>query len=240
MRYVTPTRSTLRRRGIEMVDKCGMCSSPGETIEHMMFSCVVMQDCWRAAGMQQWVSDFSLTMGAFADVMFSILESGAEERIQGMVMTLWALWKERNERVWSSKSKSAEVTVRLAVDELDGWKSVQTIWEHESRARTEECKRWHPLESGYVKCNVDVALSVSRAKIGVGRVVRDELGAILNIHMNNKEGCLAAREEEMEAVLESLAWMRDMGYEKMIMETDNLSTVLAINGEEENVTEFGE
>ncbi|CAN1123673.1 hypothetical protein LINPERPRIM_LOCUS3358 [Linum perenne] len=82
MRHVVPTRLTLRRRGIEVDHVCGVCSNPGETMEHLLFSCVYAHDCWVVAGLQQWIHDLVMQGGSFTDVMFTTMQSGMTRRGQ--------------------------------------------------------------------------------------------------------------------------------------------------------------
>ncbi|CAN1159826.1 hypothetical protein LINPERPRIM_LOCUS22058 [Linum perenne] len=64
-------RTTLRRRGIEVEDVCGLCSMPGESIEHLLLECVVARDCWTVAGLQNWTQDCG-SKGEASLISFSV------------------------------------------------------------------------------------------------------------------------------------------------------------------------
>ncbi|CAN0906798.1 Uncharacterized mitochondrial protein AtMg00310 [Linum grandiflorum] len=236
---VAATRSILMHRGVALVDECGCCSAIGETLEHLVFECSLARGCWVVSGLLHWVSSLE---GFNTDIkrwLFAVVTSGAEHLIQKTLAILWGVWRERNDRVFLRKATTPEAVSRRSLDELQEWMDFQKERLPTRPRRTAECPRWHVPPVQMVKCNLDVAMFPHERTFGLGIVVRDATGCILQILMQQKAGVIDVREAECAAMLTALGWIQSMGYEQVVFETDNQSVARAINGSEMDVSEFG-
>ncbi|CAN1818577.1 Transposon TX1 uncharacterized 149 kDa protein [Linum perenne] len=239
LKRVISTRATLRRRGIDVIDECGSCSVEGETVEHLLFECPVATACWQLSGLEHGVS---LLRGFGDDARQWVRElilSGAEHFIQEVVALIWAIWHERNERVWQSHSSASEVITRLGLEDLREWKAAQTPGINRMRPPQTECPKWHVPAPDFVKCNVDIAVFTEERRSGAGMVVRDHLGQFLHTISQRRSWLGDTRELELDCLLEAMTWMRGMGYRKVVFETDNQEVVNALHGRHEERNEFG-
>ncbi|CAN0853040.1 Putative ribonuclease H protein At1g65750, partial [Linum grandiflorum] len=230
-------RSALQHRGVPVVDECAVCSLASETANHLFSQCSFAADCWRLSGLQRWVESIPGFDTDFRAWSFGVIKSGAEHMIQQALSILWGIWRERNERVFTQHSTPANLVVRRSLDDLREWKISQETKYNLQQARPPYCGRWHPPEAGYVKCNLDAA--VFPQHIGLGLVVRDEIGHSLHFAMQCRPGHYEAREAEVTTLAEALVWVRDMGYEACIFETDCQPVVHAVNGTASDLSEFG-
>ncbi|CAN0900029.1 hypothetical protein LINGRAHAP2_LOCUS20605, partial [Linum grandiflorum] len=53
---VAATRTTLRQRGIPVMDDCAVCSSATETANHLFFHCTFAEECWSTSGLKAWAA----------------------------------------------------------------------------------------------------------------------------------------------------------------------------------------
>ncbi|CAN1787503.1 hypothetical protein LINPERHAP1_LOCUS17674 [Linum perenne] len=53
--------------------------------------------------------------------MLSITSREPEEVVQQVIAVLWAIWKERNARVWNNKTSEAAWIVKQGLDDLQDW-----------------------------------------------------------------------------------------------------------------------
>ncbi|CAN1334919.1 Putative ribonuclease H protein At1g65750 [Linum perenne] len=123
MRGVLPTKETLQRRGIAVDWDCGVCKGNPETPRHLFLDCEFAMDCWAAAGIQTEVLQWRDNSEAFTEWMETVLKEGDDRSVHKVVSVLWAIWKERNERLWSQKA--SEVTTRRAEEAVIEWQLAQ-------------------------------------------------------------------------------------------------------------------
>lgn len=56
--------------------------------------------------------------------------------------------------------------------------------------------------------------------MGFGWVCRDETGIVVGVRMNNMMGLYSVREAEAMGEREALSWIKLMGWERVILESD--------------------
>ncbi|CAN0827458.1 Putative ribonuclease H protein At1g65750 [Linum grandiflorum] len=236
LKGVASMRSNLQHRGVPVVDECAICSSESETAEHLFTRCSFATDCWRLSGLAPWVEHVPGFGFDFKKWLFEVIQSGAAHRIQQILSILWGIWRERNERVFNHHSTIAHIVVQRSLEDLREWLASQET-NHHHQGRPPTCDRWHPPDHGYLKCNLDAAIFPKH--IGLGLVIRDDVGRPLHYAMQRRPGRYEAREAEVTALAEALGWVRDMGYETCIFETDCQPVAQAVNGTTSDISEFG-
>ncbi|KAJ0519996.1 putative RNA-directed DNA polymerase [Helianthus annuus] len=106
-----PTRAALARRGIPVSSMaCAMCGEHDETCEHLFVSCQFAQTIWQIIG--QWCRYTSLFTFCFRDVLDSHKWAPGGSRKKKAfhaitLITLWCIWKHRNDVVFGEKALSA-------------------------------------------------------------------------------------------------------------------------------------
>ncbi|CAN0915917.1 Putative ribonuclease H protein At1g65750, partial [Linum grandiflorum] len=236
---VVPTRSQLAHRGVEILDICGSCSQPGESLEHLLFECPVALDCWKQAGLWQWMVDTRTQTQDIRAWIFHILQTGAEFNIQRAAMVVWAVWRERNERIWNFVASTSNTIIWRAAMDLEDWVEAHKRQSGQGKRTALEFQKWHAPKPGMFKCNVDIATFPDLAAHGVGLVMRNMTGQVLHFAMSQIQGCREAREEEAAALVDAMEWVRGMGYDHVMFETDSQVTTSAILKDEPDYTEFG-
>ena len=89
---------------------------------------------------------------------------------------------------------------------------------------------WNPPPSSMLKVNVDGATTKHQNTVGVGSVIRDELGRVIAAMSKKIQAPLGPLEVEAKAFEAGLQLARDMGYQDIILEGDSLILVRALYG----------
>ncbi|KAL8476481.1 hypothetical protein ACS0TY_028954 [Phlomoides rotata] len=90
------------------------------------------------------------------------------------LMVGWSVWKGRNGMVWEGKQPNSYRVVRDAAVLFQEWAAARRIFL--KRDSSDACPKWHKPEGGWAKINVDAAVFSETNEIGLGMVVRDDLG----------------------------------------------------------------
>ncbi|CAN1179952.1 Putative ribonuclease H protein At1g65750, partial [Linum perenne] len=79
---ILATRQALRRRGIDLDVRCGICAGATETMEHIFFECSIAVDCWNRSGIRRWIESLPGFGTDCRQWVFEIVKSGATYLIQ--------------------------------------------------------------------------------------------------------------------------------------------------------------
>ncbi|CAN1819319.1 hypothetical protein LINPERHAP1_LOCUS28680 [Linum perenne] len=153
---------------------------------------------------------------------------------------MWAIWRERNDRVWRHRSSTAERVVEGAKEALEDWSNAQVQRQQPSGAGGDRCLKWHPPEEGTLKINVDAAVFMPQHHRGIGLCLRDHRGDVFGYKMIHQRGIAPAREVEAMALLEALRWAEDSWLQRVVFECDAKEIVECTLDEEDDDTEFGD
>ncbi|CAN1339807.1 hypothetical protein LINPERPRIM_LOCUS38631, partial [Linum perenne] len=155
---------------------------------------------------------------------FKVLEATTHESKKAFFSVLWAVWKERNERVWNWKFMVEEVVVKLGMDQIEEWTIAQNSKKVAvSDRRDSTCRRWHRLEAGVVKVNVDAAISREPHCHGLAAT----------------SGNSTPQEAKARCLAQALHWPADMGWNQVCFETNCQLVQQALVRQTHDATEFG-
>ncbi|XP_031108689.1 uncharacterized protein LOC116013179 [Ipomoea triloba] len=99
-----------------------------------------------------------------------------------------------------------------------------------------EC--WQTPPPSFYKLNIDVAMDDRRRCMGLGWVIRDELGTVVGVLMSRINGLYTVKEVEGMGAREALSWIKQKGWSRVILEMDaKVVTQAVYNGE--ILTPFG-
>ncbi|CAH9118034.1 unnamed protein product [Cuscuta europaea] len=93
-----------------------------ESQEHIFRRCAVARDLW-AELRWHWSSRAD---SPFIEQVNGEFRWKKQEDIEVLMWGCWALWNERNLRVWEGKMYSLQQIISRARTTVDGWKQVQT------------------------------------------------------------------------------------------------------------------
>ncbi|XP_060964627.1 uncharacterized protein LOC133033648 [Cannabis sativa] len=231
-----PTKFLLTTKHVQIDDGCPLCTAVPETTLHLLVRCSFARSCWRkikvpsvapgAMFFQQW---FEAGLAQWSEV----------ECIEA-AMTLWAVWKMRNEVVWNSISPSCEEVIHIAQVNFLDWCNAQQL-EKETLPGSNLVlpENWSPPTFPSVKVNVDGALFNSNGRYGVGMVARCAAGVMLQARTVLKSSVLQPHEVEAIGIKEALSWIKANGWDGVVLESDCLRVISDIKSNKNMVSPYG-
>ena len=87
--------------------------------------------------------------------------------------------------------------------------------------------KWMKPPVGFWKCNFDVALFMNNSERGSGMVIRDYQGAFVYAIVAQVQGPFHGEALVVEALClkEALSWIKELGLENVLVESDALGVV---------------
>ncbi|XP_073038129.1 uncharacterized protein [Primulina eburnea] len=206
---------------------------------HLFYTCQFAQACSKLSQVKTEVNSTPPKIKNFEEWFFNILERLDVERRQNFVMILWGIWLSRNDRIWNNISNSAIRTITYAIDTLNDWLAIRSI-EKQPNQPPNLCANvvWRKPMEDFFKCNVDADFGTDKRSFAVGIVIRDSNGSFIICRTSLHHGVALVKEAEALAILEVLSWIKDMGYDKVIVETDSKISADAILTDAPDLTEF--
>jgi hypothetical protein len=99
---------------------------------------------------------------------FAIFQHLDQQQQQIFGVTLWSIWKHRNNKVWNNVIETAQTICERAGSLLTSWMNVQTIRNHTYRhSTTLGDLHWHKSSPLRYKCNVDASFSHAFNRVGI-------------------------------------------------------------------------
>lgn len=222
------------RRGLTNTAPCPMCGREDETLMHLFRDCDDVKDAW-------WV----ISKGIVPNYFFleegrRWLELNLEEEVQieGLGWNVWfglttlAIWKRRNEKVFQgvvvSNTKLYHRVCTQAMwaqSSIDSASSINVLSTHHTSRQI----NWEVPSPGWVKLNVDAAVTNFGATAAVGGVLRNEDGNfILGFAMDVGDATITIA--ELKAILTGLQLLRWKDFPNIEISSDSLTAVRMVQG----------
>ncbi|CAN1285866.1 hypothetical protein LINPERPRIM_LOCUS19136 [Linum perenne] len=169
-----------------------------------------------------------------------VVAANPEPTVKKIIMVLWSIWKERNDRVWNNKATIPSWIVKLGLDELADWEKARERVTPMVVDERSICRKWHPPVVGFLKCNTDAATFADTGRSGAGMIVRDHSRRTIKHRRASWAGLWNSKEAEAKAMLEALSWVETEGFRQVLFESDAEVVMKAIQRGDVDITEFGE
>lgn len=101
-RNCLPTRTKLQCRGVQCPNLCVTCNNDLETTWHTFIMCPKASACWNCQGLGEAVANAMLNSDSFSGWCFMVLRSITKEQGELFALTLWSLWRARNNLLWEN------------------------------------------------------------------------------------------------------------------------------------------
>ncbi|XP_073003515.1 uncharacterized protein [Typha latifolia] len=219
-----PTNSMLEALGLGYEAVCGLCRVHNETINHLFFTCRYSRECWEefqgcVGGREVQVDENWMNSTWQAD-----RQKDMEDKAK-VATALWMIWKQRNVVTFGGEKLSPRVVIRKAL-------AMASEYAKTGKASKEVTARgsakWKAPDKGWVKLNIDGSYDPSKPQGGVGMVLRDEVGKLLQLAW---EPCPSI------AAIYAEAWAARFGLRmvdkdcQLILETDSGELARCLRGE---------
>ncbi|KAL6187555.1 hypothetical protein ACLB2K_038953 [Fragaria x ananassa] len=219
----------LQKRGISMASRCSLCHRHGESLEHIFLSCSFASSVWQCltAMFQLGAHHGSLLDLLHVGLVYSRSPQLRELWLTAFVITLWCIWKFRNQARFDGVQPNVNKACNLIFGQVVASNKISSgcmnngVFDLSILKKVGvPCKpskapcivevNWHPPLFGWVKVNTDGAWRSSSGQAGYGGLFRDFRGGVLGAFCSNFNMVSSVAAEVM-AVIKAieLAWMRD-------------------------------
>lgn len=97
-----------------------------------------------------------------------------------------------------------------------------------------------PPQEDHLKLNVDASVVAGQNSFAVGMVLRNSQGHFIAGKTMRFSGAVTVLEAELTGIWEAMVWSRDVAESPVIVESDSLLSVQAINNGHDNLLESGD
>ncbi|KAG2306143.1 hypothetical protein Bca52824_025891 [Brassica carinata] len=199
----------LQDRGMKCDPVCQTCGMDGESINHVLFSCILARQVWAYSGFPNPHGGFDVS-SVFVNVsyLFETWRNNEEMRwiTKCFPWILWYLWKNRNSLLFERLLYDREQTCKKAIDEANLWFLAQEVDQGEneegSRVVSMQSIDWIAPPREFVKCNIGMRWSKKKKEVGAAWVLSD-LGGTTLFHSCRSFTGVWSKEE---AYFLSLVW----------------------------------
>ncbi|KAM6582578.1 hypothetical protein CsatB_009580 [Cannabis sativa] len=231
-----PTKVQLSTKKINVDLYCPFCNMAVETITHILLDCCFAKSCWCVSSVPTGV-DYDGFNGWF----FDLIEQQSAAVVNEAACVSWKIWSVRNELLWNNKTCSAMNVVRSARMVLNQYCTAQT--QKTGALLIDDInnvdERWKKPISHMVKINVDGAIFQEQNKFGFGCVARDSNGLLLEAISDSRFGVVKPEIAEIIGIKEALSWIERKHWTNVVIETDALVVVQAIQSSILMPSQFG-
>ena len=218
-----PTLLNLKKRGVNMDGMCPVCGLEAKSIYHALFKCGGVKEIW-----DLW-KECPIVIGAknmdFSYLAFKLLDVGTPRDMELLVVVAWAIWHNRNLRVFEAINQGAEQVWNHAVSMLSDYKEAVKF----CMLGPSDCEvSWKKPQVEVFKINTDGAIANEGRPSSIGVVIRDSKGEAVAALCRVLPGCFLMDEIEALTVKAGILLARELDLHQVIVESDSLSIVQRI------------
>jgi ribonuclease HI len=122
---------------------------------------------------------------------------------------------------------------------LNDYKSAALVDPRSSTARVTSFETWAKPETDFLKCNVDASFSSAPRFSGYGCVVRNDSGTFVSCMHGPLQGASSPYMAEALSVREALSWLKNNQVTNVIVESDCLNVISALNKSKSDSSHLG-
>lgn len=118
------TAENLTARGWENEERCILCSSSPETVQHLCMSCTFLKSVWETVRRWNWnfVSKIyeTCSIDEWWDADRALITKERKREMDGLLIyTIWNVWKERNRHIFSNEMKEPEGVAHIIHEDFN-------------------------------------------------------------------------------------------------------------------------
>ena len=160
------------------------------------------------------------------DLALKILDVGSPLDLETLFVTTWAIWFNRNQEVHEAKCSPHSQIWNLAVHTQEDYKNA-ILYNHVKQQAPDV--GWAAPPPGIYKINVDGATAGFGGRSTMGVVIRDSRGMVVAVSYKVLNGDYGAAVTEAFAVNEGVRLAMELELQQIIVESDSVGVVEAIN-----------
>ncbi|GMI70524.1 hypothetical protein HRI_000721700 [Hibiscus trionum] len=228
IRNFVPTKLNLCIKRVAADPLCYKCSQAQEDIIHVLCDCHFARQVWCALSLHEPENTNQLSFPDWLEAMFN---TNGSHKAQEIIITLYAIWHARNKFVFEGfETRVEEVITYIRSYCLD----LMTLKMRLLSVRNPLPVRWSPPSPEMVKVNVDACFHEASKLACVGLLIRDSEGYVLGSKCAKIEFTSSSFAAEALAVVHGLHFAFEMGFRRVTVESDSLTTVKKLQAKEED------
>lgn len=216
---------------------CPLCGESKETVTHALILCPEIKWMWNISPLRLEVKEQGEFY--FADWCTNrakVVKAGEWWDIFWVL--LWGVWLRRNAWVFERKVIKVEEVVSRAMKLVGEYQPQEEPKILTERVEPIQPSRWKPPGFGLYKINSDAAV-FEDGKVGLGGVMRDDVGDVIAAVCEEVRGRMEVSEAEAMAARLALSIAIDVGLRDIILESDCLKLITQLKNGKEDQTSFG-
>lgn len=218
-----PTEDVRKQRHMSIIDKCQLCGTV-DSWKHSLMECSMARCVWALADEEIVEVMADATEPSAKHWLFHVQGSLSHAEFVEVAVTLWAIWTARRKAIHEEVYQSPLATHKfvkhfLAELETISMLSQRTLQRPAVRAVVQQWTKWIPPPNGFMKINVDAALSDT----GLGAaaaVCRDSTGLYLGSSAVVIQGATVPTVVEAIACREALSLAHDLSLQYFVVACD--------------------
>ena len=238
---IIPSVGNLRRRGIQIDDRCCICGEFGETVVHVMLKYRFCKEVWAMVYPKlNEIVNLNLEWGNIWHVIFQQIIK--DDYVEIFLTTCWMLWNNRNKCFHDNYCLSATKIFSSVNSLISDFKQLNMTGDSAAecqRAAGRESQQWLPPSGGRLKINTDASFRQLTKEAVLAVVGRDATGKVCFCARSKKYGIQSPLQAELLAIRLGMEVALDNGFKAIHVETDSLLAVQEIDKGKNSSCEWG-
>ena len=232
-----PVTKTLGRRGMVVDSKCMLCGESDESVTHALALCPEAQAVWMLSPLRLKVD---MREGSnLMDWCLTLVQKFVEvEWWEIFWSLLWGIWLRRNAWTFNQRRIHPHDLIEKALGIVGEVRQSKEGLAPKATSRRPVPRQWKPPPVGWYKVNADAAI-FSDEKVGLGGVVRDEIGEVVAATCVGEKGCFEVDAVEAMAARHAVFIALEAGFSNIILETDCLKLATHLSKKQRELSSFG-
>jgi hypothetical protein len=207
------------RRKVVTEPYCPICENEPETVLHALWSYPTAVDDW--GNSTKSIQKYSSAGRNFICIAEDILKKGGQEDFGSFVQIARQVWYKRNKWVHECIFINPNTVLKNTEEQLENYKRLHEKGPPSERSETpDRVNKWIVPSQGWYKANWDVAIDNSKARVGIGVILRDDRGQMLAAMSKTRNGTLEPSTGEAFAASFAVCFCRDLGVQRVVLEGD--------------------
>lgn len=209
---------------------CPWCHNGPETDGHFLFGCDFAKTIWKNSECKHLVQ-YAPEETSFDVLRHSFAACTRDEWVL-IGMICWSVWNRKNKWVWERVNGSVFGVIVAARNLLCYWREAQVAKRVGTcQGRQPVVSRWSKPPDGWFKINCDV-YGVANESVVTGCVIRNSQGQFVGTRCQRIEGRWSPREADAISFKEALSWVKSLGMQCCMFETDSKVLAMACKNQE--------
>ncbi|XP_075508178.1 uncharacterized protein LOC142545090 [Primulina tabacum] len=218
------------KRGFTTSGMCVMCQNDMEDVDHIFRKCEKAREIWRCfMSTNAFQNILKLSFDEWFRANLGQERQNMDTRNWNVLfaITLWWLWKWRNDLVFNNKRLDVHLKVKQLKNQLNEIKSAfssSRVMPSHTQRYANYIVRWIPPPEGWCSLEVDGSCKQSIRKAGGGGLLRNEYGDWMIGFMHNIGWC-SIEEAKLWAAYKGLQMAWEAGQRKIMLGIDSIEVI---------------